>query len=345
MGSRRWQKRVLAAGCVVVVVGLTPAAAPAAQVVAEYPANAEARTFSKNSGGWNLSRVVYSGPLCIPGVTCPSVTNSFQPSGGTAGPADGYIQSQLNGVASTFLAESEGLLHSPAFTYNAVDGKPAEELELRWSRKADVGALLDIPGNAAKYSVAIVDAATAQVPIVEPINHAALSGAPNWTAFLADIPASKLTIGGQYILCITTHYTTVATVIPSATADFDDVSLIASRKVGGGGATGLASRLKAALRESGSAKLRKRTLTFKVRCPKEASEPCRITASGHLKRRGKKATNTRTKRVPPAKRRQIKLKVKKSAVSEIQKRNKIFLRLRSRADGESATVIKRVRVR
>ena len=131
-----------------------------------------------------------------------------------------------------------GTWQSPAFTYNGNAGAVPNEVNFFMSRRADVAALLVDAGNDANYDVTLVPQG-GTAPPVQIINDAPLKGATAWTAIAAvPIEPAFLMIGQSYVIRITTDYKTVATLIPDANADYDNVVLRASTIVGQPGPAG-----------------------------------------------------------------------------------------------------------
>ena len=69
----------------ILIVWLIPAGAKAATVT--YPSG-NVSTFATGNGGWTSS-TDYGG-VCVPAVTCPELSGSYQSSGGAAGGSDGH---------------------------------------------------------------------------------------------------------------------------------------------------------------------------------------------------------------------------------------------------------------
>lgn len=66
------------------LAGTAAMASSASAAPTVVPTPDEARTFATTNGNWTSS-VDYGGLVCIPGVTCPTATPSYRPSGGADG--------------------------------------------------------------------------------------------------------------------------------------------------------------------------------------------------------------------------------------------------------------------
>ena len=228
------------AGAVLLGACLTlPSTASGAQVVDDYPANQVSRDFGSPVHGWAEDEE-YGGLACVVALTCPSVDNLYQPADGSGGPTDGFIQTRLNGLAATLLGDSSGIWTSPNFVYDGAGGARPDKLRFSHAGRADVDALLAIPGNTVDYSVRLVNVSSPPASLTL-VDEAPVTDRPAWTARapLAIDPAD-LVLGHTYRIEITTDYDTVVAVIPDANADYDDVALTATRKVSGGGAVAVA---------------------------------------------------------------------------------------------------------
>src|SRR5436190_22551164 len=91
--------RASVAAAVVVAFGGMAAAANAATKTSDYHPDPQARNFAGGAGGWTAN-AVYEGTLCIPALTCPLVTNSYQPSGGADGASDGFLETKTSDLAN-----------------------------------------------------------------------------------------------------------------------------------------------------------------------------------------------------------------------------------------------------
>jgi hypothetical protein len=141
-----------------------------------YPPNQAARDFASSQADWTESSAI--GGTCVPPLLCPSLTNSYQVSGGAED--DGFIQSSFVGVLGVG-GTSTGTWQSPPFTYTGADGQSPSAVTFRMSRRSNVSGLLAVSGNAATYSVELLDltAGGAPIPVV---SAATVAGADTWSA-------------------------------------------------------------------------------------------------------------------------------------------------------------------
>jgi len=227
--ARALRATLLAVGAMLVAAPL----ASAATVTSDYAPDAVSRNFSTGEGGWTSS-VFYAG-ACLPGVTCPGVTNSFVPGGGTGGASDGHIRTALSSSLG-LPAQSNGVWLSPAFVYQGAGGQRPDAIAFALSFRGAVAALLG-NGDSAGFFVDIVQQGGPGV--VQVIGGQSLADSEDWRAQgpIGINPAS-LEIGAVYRIRITTSYQTGGSATPSATADFDDVLLRAVREVSDGGGGG-----------------------------------------------------------------------------------------------------------
>src|SRR4051794_36171592 len=114
MRHRAWA----AAAALAAIAAVGVATSQAATAKSDYPPGIDARTFGASVGGWQSAKFDTGLTCVLKPLTCPSLTSSWQSSGGASG--DGYIRTSigaLTGVAS----DSFGVWVSPAFTYNGVN--------------------------------------------------------------------------------------------------------------------------------------------------------------------------------------------------------------------------------
>ena len=112
---------------------IAPAGASAAKTV--YNQNKDAREFAQSDGHWK-GGTSYGG-LCVQGITCPQVTNTYEATGGAGGSGDGHLRTSIGslaGVPSTL----RGTYTSPAFKYKGVDGAKAKKVSFSLSRDSDL---------------------------------------------------------------------------------------------------------------------------------------------------------------------------------------------------------------
>ncbi len=330
---------------------IVPSGASGAGVVSNYDPNRDSREFGSPAHGWTEDEH-YGGLACVVALTCPSVDNTDPAGGGTGGPGDGFIRTELNGLAALLTGDSSGVWTSPTFVYRGAAGSQAQRLRFSLSRRADVADLLAVPGNAIDYSVALVDVANPAASTTLVAN-AAVTDLPSWTrpAPLALDP-SALTIGRAYRVEITTDYDTVVTVIPDASVDYDNVALTATRTGGAGsggnggnGGSGGAGATAGSGIVGHSATLKGKRLYVKVRCARKVSGKCKIKLRALLKKKGPKATKASKARVRGGKKKKVALKVKRGYLEKLDGRKKVFVKQKVTAGGETKRKVVRLKLR
>jgi hypothetical protein len=353
LGYRRMEAAIAASiACLAFAI---PAAACAA--TAKYPPDAAARGFNGGLAGWT-STAGFEGS-CLPPVLCPSATNSFQASGGADG--GGFIRSAYQGVVGVMAigGTSTSVYTSPQFVYRGADGEAADMVGFGMDRRANVDELLAVSGNAATYSVRLIDD-TAGGETISVIALTTLAGANSWLGTQATVDPDRLVQGHAYRIAIESTYVTGTSTLVSGSADYDNVALSAStgadstgedgrRRSGGrngdGSGSGLTpQRLSAlfgnALPATAVVKGTGKQLLVRVKCPRKVGRSCRIAAQGMLTKR-KAATNQRSVKVRRGKAKLVKLRVKPKARKEVRKRKRLLVRHRVRAGKVSTTVFKK----
>lgn len=356
LGYRRIETTL--AACLAFLCLAVPATAGAA--TSKYPPDPAARGFGDGLAGWTSS-TGFDGNCAAP-LLCPSATNSFQASGGADG--GGYIRSAYQGVAgvTAVAGTTSAVFASPPFTYRGAGGETADAVTLAMDRRASVDELLAVEGNAATYSVRLVDLDSGgeAIPLIEPTT---LAGASSWRAVpVASVDPERLARGHDYRLLITSAYTTGTGVLVSGNADYDNVVLTA-RDAGAGAAGGKAGRAggrdgadgaggidgerlaELVLAASpGTAVLAgegaKSRLLVRVRCPRKAGRACRIATQGLLRKR-RPATARRTIKLRAGKAKLVALKVKPKARRQLAKRKRLLVRHEVRAGRATALVYKK----
>ena len=213
-----------------------------------------------------------------------------------------------------------------------------------------------------EYSVSLIDktAGTATKAITELV--------PAESSFLAKQGTAPLIAGHTYAIAIAaTTSSSVAElgVTGSATALFDNVSVITSKSDDGGGGEGSggsgaggaggdgaggqgafsSERLANLLRSTmtGTATVKGNRLFVKAKCPAKVNTACRVTVQGMLKK-GKPATAPRTAKIAKGKSKQLVLKVKPKPRKAVAKRKKLLFKQTVKAAGTKATDFKRIKL-
>lgn len=340
--------------CAALALALGLVAAPAAPAAQELypPADGEQ---SLNGGPAGYTASTDSRGPCVSLSLCPTVINEHRPDGGVRN--SGHLRTSLSSLAGVE-AVSIGRWTGPAFVYRGVAGEEPDNLRLRISRRAEVSTLLAVEGNSATYSVDLVP--TDGGAAVSAIERESLAGAEDFVERSAGVDTASMKLGQSYRIRITTRYETGAQVFPGASADYDDVSLLARRadptagndgedgddgRPGGGGGGALDPGGKPSLAKS--VVLRGSKLLVKVRCARRPKSRCKPRIDARLSRKGPQATNKRVARVPAGKTRRVALDVRRRHRTELASRKRIVLRMRAKVVGErrAETTYKRVRVR
>jgi hypothetical protein len=360
---RFFSPRLLGATMSISALCLCFVAPAGADVSSVYPPQSEARDFAASQGGWTASTSFESCPLPI---TCPTVANTFEASGGAGN--DGHIRSSFEATLA-ILGTATATWLSPGFVYSGAGGEEPTSLSLGLSRRADVSDLLDgIAGSSATYSVVLVDETEggATIPVMGPTS---LAEAGEWaTVPAASVDPGLLTLGNEYAVRISSTYVPGAvSALVEGSADYDNVVLAASRpgvpppanpdpgdKGGGGGAGGTggaggaggsagqgaltAGQLRIMIRRSTSAaaRLRGKRLLVRLACPRNAQDACRITAQGRI-RKGLPVTHRRTVAIAKGKSRLVALRVKRRFRDRIAKRKRLLIFQVVRVGDVSAT--------
>jgi hypothetical protein len=341
---------IVAVACLASLLLALPAGAGAAS--SKYPPTA-ARGFDGGLAGWTSS--TSNEGICLAPLLCASAENSFQGRGGADGA--GFVRSSYTGVVGVMAVAgtTTAVWQSPRFTYSGADGASPSAVSFAIDRRANVDQLLAVDGNSAEYSVQLVDlsAGGEAVPLIGPTT---LAGAGSWTNVRrGSIDPESLTLGDEYLVQITSRYTSGTSVLAGGSADYDNVVLNASQ--GGGGSNGGSGkggngsggnngafgsqRLEELLRSAtpSTATLRGKRLFVRVRCPRQVGHACRTTAQGLL-RKGRPATTVRTVRLRSGKSRLIALRVKPKARGRVALRKRLLFRQKVRAGKVTAPLYK-----
>jgi hypothetical protein len=336
----------------VAILGLSLATSASA-ATSKYPPNSAARGFSGDAAGWTSSSD--SEGTCLAPLLCARVENSFQGAGG----ADdgGFIRSAYTGAvgATAVGGTTTGTWESPSFTYDGAAGRAATSVSFALDRRASVDQLLAVAGNAAEYTVRLIDLSEGGEAL-SLIPAATLAGANAWTGVSrGSIDPEGLTVGHDYRIQITSRYTSGTSVLVTGSADYDNVVLSASdgtasgkgKGSGSGGGALSEQRLEDLLRQAtpGTAVLNGsgKRLFVRVKCPRKIGHACRTTAQGLLRKR-RPATAKRTVHLRSGRSKLIVLRVKPKARERVAKRKRLLVRQKVRAGKVTATVVKSCRL-
>jgi hypothetical protein len=362
--DRRVGKWVLLAFALMLTSALLgPSAAFGRVVSTKYAPASEDRDFSTSANGWSSSSE--SSGLCVPALLCPVVSNTYQGTGGTGGAGDGFVRTStasLTGVGG----EVRGIWQSPAFTYDGAKGRVPGSLELTLDRRANVGALLNVAGTYADYTIELVEQMPGNPVAAVAIDHATLASSGAWTAVTpATLPRLSLVRGHRYRIRITSRVGFGASVVPTTTADYDNVVLKAQKSIassgggngggngnnggnGGNGGAGTGNGANGAGTAGagafGQVQLQRRALFVRVRCPKSAKSRCRITLVGLLKKHGPAVTKATRVKLRAGKKKLVRLRVKPRYASKLKSKRRILVRQRVRIAAKTKTRMKKLRL-
>jgi hypothetical protein len=213
-------KKVAIAAAIAAIAAAVIAPAASAN---EYPGPADSKQFTHGPGGYTGSEA--HGGLClILGVTCPAVSNSWQPSGGVGlKQPDGFLRTSLGSLTGV-AAVSQGIWTSPLFKYRGLKGGTPNKVLFKMRSRANVDELLNVLGNQADFTAEIVHAPDGVV-VDTPWNHQPL-GDHDWTMLpRINVGDGALNLNENYFIRITTEFISGVDVISGATADWDNVIL------------------------------------------------------------------------------------------------------------------------
>lgn len=352
-------------GVVAACAGLLVAAPVAEAATSKYAPDAQSRNFNGGLGGWTNSE--RAGGLClIMGLTCPSITNSHQPTGGNGG---GFIRTSGNSLLGV-ISEAEGTWTSPSFRYRGADGEEAGSVDFTMDRRADVSTLVQAEGQAT-YKVDLVGGGGSR----QIIDSTPLQGADNWESVSASVPVSDLEIGDRYRIRITSEFVTPVTVVGQfADVDYDNVELIAdtsgargprgprgprgSAGGSGGGGKKLTCRGKTPSKKdlrrlmtkgrNGNARPRIKGRGLRLRIANKGKHKvrCRVQVIGQARLVGDgKATKSDRIRVKDGKSKQLRMGIRSGKSTRLRAAKRVRMRYRVKTEGKKVRVNNRVRLR
>lgn len=260
-----------------------------------YPSG-NASNFANGNGGWS-AEATYGG-LCVPGLTCPQLTGTYQPSGGADGSNDGYISANSGATTLAALLSTSTLTYtSPAFTYNGAGGAAPDSVEFTVGVNSQVTQLLNL-GAEVNVSARVVSAngGGAQHVVIDSVSPGATAG---WNTLSGQIGARALDVGNQYRIQLILSVGGLAAVLPSGSVGFDDVRLAATRVGGngnggnGGNGNNGATLPPPRVIPAGVAFFHKGRLFVRVKCPRVFKPRCRIQLIAMARRGGVRFTPVR----------------------------------------------------
>ena len=349
MDFRKW--RLLPCLASLVVLGGASSAHAAQEL---YPTNAGARTLDAGLAGYTAS--TSSEGLCVQLLLCPAIVNEYRQTGGVQN--TGYLSTRLGSLLGVG-ATSEGVFQSPTFTYDGVEGKPAETVRVALARRSDVAALLQVAGNDATYSVDVVQVNGGGS--VSAISGESLAGLSTFSEKAVEIDPGALKIGSQYRIRITSRFTSGVQVVPGGSADYDNIRIEAeAADIGGnggggnggggnggggnsggggnGGGTGSAGGAFAGNGVTGTAELKGTKLVVKAKCKRSVSKSCKLALQAKLAKKGPSVSKKAKKTLKPGKKAKVALKIKPKYLPRLTElaanHGKVVLRQKVKAGGK-----------
>ncbi len=227
--SRKLAATVALAGCAAV-----SALAPALASADTYAPGANAQNFQTGVGGWTGSTT--NDGLCLPPLTCPIITNSFQASGGVGGAGDGFIRSGALAIAQA-ATTTNATWTSNTFTYNGNGGVQPANVLFDMFRNSNVDGLVSV-GDSVNYTVTLHN--TSNNTDVTVVPQTTLSDTADWTAIpTASVNPSLLVVGHNYQIRVTTQFVAVANaLLVGGESDWDNIVVTTVGDASGGGGGG-----------------------------------------------------------------------------------------------------------
>jgi hypothetical protein len=278
---------------------LVPGQAGAAS---DYPSG-NASDFATSNGGWT-GDAEYGG-LCVPAVTCPQLSGSYQSSGGASGSGDGYIRTDSGALTVvSLLSTSTYTWTSPAFTYNGAGGEEPDELSFSVGIDPGVTELLNLGATVNVSARAIAVSGGGDQTLIDAVSPGTTTG---WKTLTGQAGPGALEVGKQYRIELSVSIGGLAAVLPAGSIGFDDVLLKATSDDSGGnggnggnsGNGGNGNGNGAALPPPkvippGVAYLYRNKLFVRVKCPRRFKPRCRVNFFALTKKRhGKRLTAVR----------------------------------------------------
>jgi hypothetical protein len=310
-----------------------------------------ARTFASGAGGWEGSSS--SEGVCVEQLNCPTLTNSWESSGGTRGGGDGHLRTRIENLAGAE-SLSRGVWRSPVFEYHGADGEVPGAIRFEIAHRTDLSALLANTGSSASFAVQMVDARTGVGRTL--VDDAKLGAVEDWTRTKPiEVAPSSLRIGRDYRLKITSTFETAARVFPDSYVDYDDVRLRAlagggdggSGGGGGAGGSGGGSAGGGNGDGAGGAVLQGKRLFLRLKCLGVAKKGrCKVRAVAYSKRgkKGSRMTFPIERRVSAKKGKKVTLRVRPRFVDDLAKSKKVMVRSKIRAGDERKTKFRRYKL-
>ena len=154
VGSTKWEVAGDAVRDFRALLALTGATAltmgvvsSASAVTTDYHPDADSRSFADSAGGWTATterEELVGDILCLVApLFCPSVDNDWASTGGVEGAGDGYLRTEVGGLANV-LTRTTVTWRSPTFAYNGAAGAAPDEVFFTFDRRTDAGSLIEL---------------------------------------------------------------------------------------------------------------------------------------------------------------------------------------------------------
>jgi hypothetical protein len=208
------------------VLAISAPVATAATSIVHYPPRESTRTFN-NANDWSF-RALFGG-VCIPVLICPTLTPTFETTGGGDGPNDGWIKLSIADIAAA-ASNARGIWESRTFKYKGVANERPQKVRFSLDRNTDLTALIAAQGRA-RYDVEMVDVTkggTIANTIFKDRNLGVTKGFVHEGPFT--VGRNVLQIGHKYYVRIVSRFDPELQVLQGGFTGYDNVDLTAKRK-------------------------------------------------------------------------------------------------------------------
>lgn len=296
-------------------------------------------TFTGSAEGWKNPQP----PACNIGLGLCSATAGYDGAAGKPAGSLATTTTVLLNVGGLF--KSTAAFESPDFT--ATEGGAAT---LHVDRQLASGNVLDLT-PALTYTATLIDRTTG---VSTDVVNETVSGSDE--AFAGKDGATKLVNGHTYAILLSAEVSSsLASVglLGSATARFDNVSVVVGSEGeggggggGGGGSSSLTDKQLTTLMQNslvGPAVIKGKRIFVKAKCPAKVGTACKVTVQGLLKK-GKSATGKRTAKIAKGKTKQLVLKVKPKLKAKVATKKRMLFKQSVKAGKAKATVYKNLKL-
>ncbi len=202
----------------------------ASAVTSDYHPDSNARNFATSAGGWTATverEPVLAEVLCLlQPLTCPTVDNFYSATGGAEGATDGYLRTEIGGVAN-LVTTTKATWRSPAFVYDGAGGAEPDNVFMTLDRRTDAEALIQLLEDG--FLNVYLDNVT-RGGSVTVYDHLPIQDVEQWSSLPASpIQPSQLRLGDEYRIRIQTNVETNVGVLTDGSFHFDNVLLRATK--------------------------------------------------------------------------------------------------------------------